>query len=383
MTGSLQEKNGKFYMVLNTQVNGKRKLKWISTGLTVKGNKRRAEQLLRETLQAYESGQKKATPDVLFGDYLRSWLDGVRRKVDEVTYQGYEVLALRQVVPWFEKRGVKLADVTLELLQEYVDEKASSGRKDGMGGLSPRSLRLHKNILFQTLTEAVKGGLLPSNPCQHVVLPKSVRYESHFYTADQLNQFFQAIRDEPLYPLLKITAIYGLRRSEVLGLKWDSIDFDTGTVTIRHTVSKVTKAVEKDKTKNATSYRSFPLTEEARTIFQTAQAEEKENRRLCGRQYQENDYVFKWDDGRPYSPDYITKKFPTLLKAHGMPHIRLHELRHSCASLLINAGFTLKDVQEWMGHADIKMTANIYGHLDVSRKQTMAAKLAGDLSAPC
>ncbi len=383
MTGSLQEKNGKFYMVLNTQVNGKRKLKWISTGLTVKGNKRRAEQLLRETLQAYESGQKKATPDVLFGDYLRSWLDGVRRKVDEVTYQGYEVLALRQVVPWFEKRGVKLADVTLELLQEYVDEKASSGRKDGMGGLSPRSLRLHKNILFQTLTEAVKGGLLPSNPCQHVVLPKSVRYESHFYTADQLNQFFQAIRDEPLYPLLKITAIYGLRRSEVLGLKWDSIDFDAGTVTIRHTVSKVTKAVEKDKTKNATSYRSFPLTEEARTIFQTAQAEEKENRRLCGRQYQENDYVFKWDDGRPYSPDYITKKFPALLKAHGMPHIRLHELRHSCASLLINAGFTLKDVQEWMGHADIKMTANIYGHLDVSRKQTMAAKLAGDLSAPC
>ena len=383
MTGSLQEKNGKFYMVLNTQVNGKRKLKWISTGLTVKGNKRQAEQLLRETLQAYETGPKKATPDILFADYIRSWLDGVRRKVDEVTYQGYEVLALRQVAPWFEEKGVKLADVTLELLQEYVDEKASSGRKDGKGGLSPRSLRLHKNILYQTLTEAVKGGLLPSNPCQYVVLPKSVRYESHFYTADQLNQFFQAIRDEPLYPLLKITAIYGLRRSEVLGLKWDSIDFDAGTVTIRHTVSKVTKAVEKDKTKNATSYRSFPLTEEARSIFQTAQAAEKESRRLCGRQYQENDYVFKWDDGRPYSPDYITRKFPALLKAHGMPHIRLHELRHSCASLLINAGFTLKDVQEWMGHADIKMTANIYGHLDVSRKQSMAAKLSGDLSAQC
>ncbi len=383
MTGSLQEKNGKYYMVLNTQVNGKRKLKWISTGLTVKGNKRRAEQLLRETLQAYEAGQKKATPDILFADYIRLWLDCVRRKVDEVTYQGYEVLALRQVAPWFEKKRVKLADVTLALLQQYVDEKASSGRRDGKGGLSPRSLRLHKNILYQTLTEAVKSGLLDSNPCQYVVLPKSVRYESHFYTVDQLNQFFQAIQNEPLYPLLKITAIYGLRRSEVLGLKWDSIDFAAGTVTIRHTVSKVTKAVEKDKTKNATSYRSFPLTEEARSIFQAAQAAEKENRRLFGRQYQENDYVFKWDDGHPYSPDYITQKFPVLLKKHGMPHIRLHELRHSCASLLINAGFTLKDVQEWMGHADIKMTANIYGHLDVSRKQTMAAKLSGDLSAKC
>ena len=162
-------------MVLNTQENGKRKLKWISTGLAVKGNKRKAEQLLRETLQTYESGQKKATPDILFSNYIRSWLDCVRRKVDEVTYQGYEVLALRQVAPWFEEKGVKLADVTLELLQQYVDEKASSGRMDGKGGLSPRSLRLHKNILYQTLTEAVKGGLLSTNPCQYVVLPKSTR----------------------------------------------------------------------------------------------------------------------------------------------------------------------------------------------------------------
>lgn len=127
---------------------------------------------------------------------------------------------------------------------------------------------------------------------------------------------------------MKITAIYGLRRSEVLGLKWDSIDFDTGTVTIRHTVSKVTKAVEKDKTKNATSYRSFPLTNEARSIFQAAKTEEQKNRRLFGKEYVESDYVFKWPDGHSYSPDYITEKFPALLKKHGMPHIRLHELRH-------------------------------------------------------
>ena len=143
----------------------------------------------------------------------------------------------------------------------------------------------------------------------------------------------------------------------------------------------MTKAVEKDKTKNATSYRSFPLVPDAVEIFREAKQAEQENRRLFGREYQENAYVFKWEDGRPYSPDYITGKFPVLLEKYGLPHIRFHELRHSCASLLINAGFTLKDVQEWMGHADIKMTANIYGHLDVSRKQNMAAKLSGDLTA--
>ncbi len=383
MTGSLQIKSGKFYMVLNIQENGKRKMKWISTGLAVKGNKRKAEQMLRETLQTYEIEQRGPKCDMPYSDYVQKWLEYVHRKVDEVTYQGYELLAQRQIIPWFQEKSTKLDEVSLPLLQEYIDEKATKGRADGKGGLSPRSLRLHKNILYQSLTEAVKDGLIASNPCQHVILPKNVRYESHFYTVEQLNQFFEAIRDEPLYPLLKITAIYGLRRSEVLGLKWDSIDFGAGTMTIRHTVSKVTKAVEKDKTKNATSYRSFPLTEEAQRIFQAAKAEEEKNRRLFGRQYQESDYVFKWADGRSYSPDYITSKFPALLKKHGMPHIRLHELRHSCASLLINAGFTLKDVQEWMGHADIKMTANIYGHLDVSRKQSMAEKLSGDLSAQC
>ncbi len=383
MTGSLQEKNGKFYMVINTKKNGKRKMKWIATGLPVKGNKRKAEQMLRETLQAYETKPKSATPDIPFSDYIRIWLNNVRRRVDEVTYQGYEVLALRHVIPWFEEKGINLADITVEVLQEYVDEKSTNGRRDGKGGLSPRSIRLHKNIVYQTLTEAVKNGLLPTNPCQYVELPKGVRYESHYYTAKQLNELFEAIRDEPLCPLLKITAIYGLRRSEVLGLQWDSIDFDVGMVTIRHTVSKVTKAVAKDKTKNASSYRSFPLTEEARRIFQEAKAKEQENRRLFGRQYQENNYVFKWDNGKPYLPDYITAKFSSLLKQHDLPHIRLHELRHSCASLLINEGFGLKDVQEWMGHADIKMTANIYGHLDVARKQTMAEKLSGSLSGMC
>lgn len=205
------------------------------------------------------------------------------------------------------------------------------------------------------------------------------RYESTFYTAEQLRTLFAAIKDEPIYPLIKFTSIYGLRRSEVLGLKWDSVDFDRGTVPIKRTVSKVTKAAEKDKTKNASSYRSFPLLPEAAEIFKTTKATEEEHRRLFGQEYQENDYLFKWPDARPFSPDYVSERFSNLLKRHGLPHIRFHELRHSCASLLINQGFNLKDVQEWMGHADIKMTANIYGHLDVKRKQDMALQLAGVL----
>ena len=380
MTGSLQIKNDKYYMVLNTRdENGKRKLKWICTGLSCKGNKRKAEQMLRDTLQQYEQQSGTVKSDALFADYIRRWLANVQRKVDPVTYQGYEVLTKSQVLPYFDASGIKLQDVTTEVLQAYIDEKRQKGRIDGKGGLSPASLRRHKNILYQTLNEAVKDKLLPTNPCQFLELPRLEKYQSSYYSADQLQRLFDAIRDEPLYPLVKITAMYGLRRSELLGLKWDSIDFDGNRLTIRHTVSQVTKPVEKDKTKNASSFRSFPLVPDARSIFLTAKARETENRRLFGKAYQENSYVFKWDDGHLYAPEYVSKQFAKLLKKYDLPPIRFHELRHSCASLLLNAGFTLKDVQEWMGHADIKMTADIYGHLDTARKQSMADKLSGSL----
>ena len=381
MTGSLQSKNDKFYVVLNIYEGGKRKRKWISTGLPCKGNKRKAEQVLRDTLQQYEQQSLTAGSDILLSAYIRHWLSIAERKVDAVTYQGYEVLANSQILPYFDEKAIRLKDTSVDVLQAYFDEKRLQGRKDGKGGLSAATLRRHKNILHQALNEAVKNNLLPSNPCQFVVLPKQEPYQSSYYSTEQLQSLFDAIQDDPLCPLVKITAIYGLRRSELLGLKWDSLDFDANRLTIRHTVAKVTEVVEKDKTKNASSFRSFPLTDEARSIFLAAKARERENRLLFGSAYQENDYVFKWDDGRPYPPDYITKHFSKLLKKHSLPHIRFHELRHSCASLLLNSGFTLKDVQEWMGHADIKMTANIYGHLDVTRKQSMAEKLSVCLSA--
>ena len=255
MTGSLQIKDNKYYIVLNSYASGKRRQKWIRTDLPVKGNKRRAEQLLRQTIQAYERQQGIIPSDVSFADFIRTWLAQVKRRVDEVTYQGYESLANSHILPYFDASGLKLQQVTRQLLQDYMDEKAAHGRKDGKGGLSPRSLRLHKNILYQALTEAVKAGLLSANPCEYIDLPSVPRHEAHFYTAEQVQTLLDSIRDDPLFPLVKITAIYGLRRSELLGLQWDSIDFESGTLTIRHTVSKVTKPVEKDKTKNASSYR--------------------------------------------------------------------------------------------------------------------------------
>lgn len=375
MTGSLTVKRGRYYVVLNIYEDGERKKKWINSGLPAKGNKRKAEQFLRETISEYEKLEGLVEPTTQFSDYVRYWLRQISRKVDEVTMQGYQTLADGHILPYFDHMGIRLRDVDNQILQEYIDEKYENGRKDGNGGLSVRSLKLHKNILNQTLNLAVQNKLILSNPCQFVDLPQGQRYESKFYNDRQLADMFLALKDDPIYPLIKITVLYGLRRSELLGLQWDSIDFEGKTMVIKHTVSKVTKTVEKDKTKNKSSHRSFPLTDEAFEIFQNAKRAEEYNRRALGTEYQNNQYVFKWPDGHLYSPDYISHRFNDLLKKHNLPHIRFHELRHSCASMLISMGFTLKDVQEWLGHSDVKMTANIYAHLDVTRKNSIADSL--------
>lgn len=387
MTGSLQIKNNKYYLVLNTYENGKRKPKWIATELAAKGNKTRAQKLLRDTIKEYEQAEEaraeqEANRSLMpFTEAIRLWyedkLSDFEHPIDEVTKQGYDTLMKNHVYPYFRKKGFRLCEITKDNLQEYISEKAKNGKLNGKGGLAPRSLKLIKNIVNQTLQFCVAEGMIPSNPCQFVKLPACQRYEAKFYTKSQIDELLEKIKSEPLYPLIRLTALYGLRRSEALGLCWDCVNFEAETITIRRTVSKVTTVVAKDKTKNNSSRRSFPMTPDIKQLLLELQTQQKKDKKFFGKEYHDCDYVFRWPDGRPFSPDYVSDKFPRLLKANNMPKIRFHELRHSAASNLLSMGFSLKDVQEWLGHSDIKTTANIYGHLDAKRKKSMAEALSG------
>lgn len=376
MTGSLQIKNGKYYAVINTYKNGKRNQKWINSGLSIKGNKTRAEKFLREQISIFESREGISNPNLKFSDYIKIWLENVKRSVDEVTYEGYEQLANSHIIPYFEKEDIELINIKREHLQAYVDYKAKFGRLDNKGGLSAKSLKLHRNIINQTLKFAMQNGLISENPCQFVVFPSIQRREPSFYSAEQIEILLNRIKNDNLYLLIKMAVTYGLRRSEILGLQWNSINFENNTIQISHTVVKINTTVRKDKTKNASSYRSFPLTQELKELL----IKEKEKQdKLCKEfksAYIKTPYIFVWDDGKPFSTEYVSQHFNRLLKWNNMPHIRFHDLRHSCASFLLSQGFTLKDVQEWLGHSDITLTANIYGHLDIQRKKAIAEKVA-------
>ena len=329
MTGSLQAKRGKYYAVLNFVDNtGKRKQKWVYTGYEVKNNLRKAEAAMRSIISEYESAQLIYEPNILISDYLDQWLTETKPFIDTVTWDGYKVIVDSHVRPYFEEHKIKLVDANLDNIQQYFDYKATHGRKDGNGGLSPKTLRLHKNVLQLAFKEAMRHKLIRSNPCELVRLPKLERREYEWYNASEINTLLETIKDEPLHPLIQTTVMYGLRRSEVLGLQWQSIDFDTNTILIHHTVSMSTKVVEKDKTKNKSSYRSFRLFPEIRELLLQLKEEEQKNREFFGDAYVENDYIFKWANGAMYDPSYISHKFGDLLRKYNLPHIRFHDLRH-------------------------------------------------------
>ena len=192
-------------------------------------------------------------------------------------------------------------------------------------------------------------------------MPHAAQFTGTFYTESQMRDLLTAVKNERLYPIIYVTALYGLRRSEVLGLKWDSINFAMQTLTIRHTVARVTKVVEKNKTKNASSFRSFPLTDDAVRLFKILLQQEQYYRNHFGKDYIDNDYVFTWEDGHPYSPDYVSHTFHKLLKKYDLPHIRFHDLRqHAAAGGLRPEGCA--GVARPLGHQDDRKHLRPSGH---------------------
>ena len=369
VAGHLQEKNDFYYIVLSYKdADGKRKTKWEATGLSVKRNKKKAEALLLERRRNFmvptAPAEIRLDDDILFSDFMLKWLEVTKSTIQITTYASYQGMVERVIVPYFRKRGIKLVDLKATDLQDFYTKQLERVKANSV-------IHYHANI-HKALKYAVKIDLIPTNPADKVERPKKNEFKGSYYSADEIHALTEIAEGTKLEIPVLLASFYGLRRSEVLGLKWDSINFAMQTLTIRHTVARVTKVVEKNKTKNASSFRSFPLTDDAMRLFKILLQQEQYYRNHYGKDYIDNDYVFTWEDGHPYSPDYVSHTFHKLLKKYDLPHIRFHDLRHTCASMLLSEGYGLKDVQEWLGHSDIKMTANIYGHLDIRRKRSIA-----------
>lgn len=243
--------------------------------------------------------------------------------------------------------------------------------------------------MHKALKYAVKLDLIPGNPVDKVERPKLQKYMASYYTAQEMEELFQAARGSRLELIILFAAFYGLRRSEVLGLRWDAIDFEAGTLTIRHIVTSANIEgkhilIQADRAKTSSSLRTLPLVEGFAQRLRALKEQQKYNEKLCGNCYNQKfkGYLFVDEMGNLILPNTVTDNFAQLLKEHGLRKIRFHDLRHSCASLLLKQGVPMKQIQEWLGHSDISTTANIYAHLDSQSKQLSAATMEKALALP-
>ena len=384
--GHLQIKNGHYYMVLNyVDANGKRKQPWIPTGLPTKGNKKRAEQMLMEMRRNFKipvaAKDGELSADMLFSDYMKAWLEITRSSVATTTYTSYSNTVMKKIVPYFQEKKITLGGLQARHIQSYYLHELKTISANTV-------IKAHAHI-HKALKYAVKMDLIPNNPADKVERPKKNRYIADYYRQDELEQLLEATKDHYLSLLIQMTVFYGLRRSEVLGLKWDAIDFQRNTITIRHIVSNAVAdgkriLIREDRAKTKSSLRSLPLIADLREKLLERKAQQEENKKICGNCYnQEYDgYVFVDPMGKLYVPDEVSVHFRNLLKQKGLRRIRFHDLRHSCASLLLANGVPMKQIQEWLGHSDMGTTANIYSHLDFNSKINSANVMDGVLSLP-
>ena len=386
IAGHLQEKNGMFYVVLNYRdENGKRKTPWISTNLPVRGNKKRAENFMMDVrrnfvppnVQRIEEREAMQKGDILFTDFLLKWLRVAKSTVKLTTYASYEMMATRIIIPYFETLNIKLKELTTEDIQEFYSTQLER--------VSANTVIHYHAVIHRALKYAVKIKTIQSNPAVNVERPRKEKFIGSFYDKKEINTLFDIIQGHPLEVAIKLAAFYGLRREEIIGLKWTAIDFENNTLTIQHTVTECNldgKHIEvaSDTAKTDSSLRTMPLVTNFREMLLAKKEKQEHYRKLCGRSYCKEylDYIFVNEMGERWKPRYLSDGFKRILEQNGLRRIRFHDLRHTCASLLLANNVPMKKIQEWLGHSDFSTTANIYAHLDFQSKISSAeAMLTG------
>ena len=384
VAGHLTLKNGRYYAVLNYRnAGGQRKTKWVALGLPEKGNKRKAEAELARLRAEFEPPKEVGvlSSDMLFADYLLEWLEIAKGRLAVATYSSYAAMIKRPVGPYFRQRNLTLRELEARHLQMFYSEML---RK-----VKPNTVIHYHAIIHSALKYAVKTDMLVQNVADKVDRPKKNSFQPVFLSAEEMQKMFEALRGTKLELPVLVAAFYGFRRGEVLGLKWDAIDFERGTISVIRTVTTITvdgkqTEIEQQSAKTKSSLRTLPLIGSFREYFLQVKEAQELNKQVCGNcyNYEYDGFVFVDELGERMRANYLTSAFPKFLEDHGLRRMRFHDLRHSCASLLLANGVPLKHIQEWLGHSDFTTTANIYAHLDYKSKITSAQAMETGLALP-
>lgn len=383
MTGSLKVINGYWYVIINYKDSfNQYKKKQINTNLKERGNKKKAEEFKEEQLKLFEKqlfeGNKEIPPinnDIIFIDYVEKYIKDKKAELSPVVYKCYSWCF--GVIKKYFGNKLKLKDVTYHHLEDFYEYLKNERNNKNV------TIKHYAIILSPALRQAYRDDLIAKNPYEFMPRIKKEKPSKNYYNKEELEKLFTYTDQTPISLAVRVAAYYGFRRSELLGLRWQSIDFINKTITIEHKILNVDKVLyQSDFLKTTASYRTLPLLPSIEKLLKARQKEIEHNKFLYGMSYNHkyDEYVFVNDCGDIMLPDYVSHSFANILKKNKLKHIRFHDLRHSCASLLLASKVPMKNIQEWLGHANFNTTADVYSHLDFSSKMLSANVIDNELT---
>jgi len=325
-------------------------------------------------LLSLEQGSYVKPNKVTLGEWLRKWLkDYVSINTTDRTQESYYSTVERHLIPSLGR--VAITDLQAQHIQSYYAEKLNKGRADGKGGLSARSVVYHHRILSKTLGYAVKMGVVVRNVADVVQPPRVQRVTMSTLSSEEATRFLDAARETDYYVYLATLLYTGLRRGELLALRWRNLDLDSGTLTVVETAYKLGNGEYRIKEpKTPQSRRNVTLPISLVELFKIYRADQELLRIQLGISLNADDFVFIRPDGSPINPNAITLAFRRIIKRAGLRRIRLHDLRHTHATLMLKAGIHPKVVSERLGHANIGITLDIYSHVLPGLQEAAAEK---------
>lgn len=385
---SLQENRGIYHVSFRIKDReGKSRQKLLSTGVhTEKRSEAEGKPKSRAQIEAEDKARAKArakakeivskwegliavTDNDLLCDYIKDWVERNKPRVQITTYDGYIHMLNKYIYPYFKNLRLKVQDVKPRDIEKYCNDKKA-------GGLSSNTVNKHYSIIRSALWDAVKNEIIRTNPADLADKLKTVKAKHEIYKPKEIQELLKISKGTAIELPVFLAAVFGLRRSEALGLQWSAIDFDEMTLTICNKVTRgkvdghITE-VASDTLKTESSNRTYMLNEAVSNYLKSVKMRQERYVRITNKYI---DYVCVNEIGEIIKPDYVTHAFNDLLAEHKMKHIRFHDLRHSCIDL-VRKKCNLKLAQDYAGHADISTTGNIYSHTDLEEKLEGTDKL--------
>lgn len=365
------KKRGKNWSVIielpKDTITGKRKQKWF----TVEGNKSDAEKFLTKKLLELDTGILIDTKKMKYSEYLDYWFKEVCIKnLKQTTIDGYKHNIENHIKPIIG--NIYLDKLTPLHLQNLYSKKIDNGKLKKEGGLSKKSVLTIHRIIHRSLGQAVKWQLIARNIADSVEPPKPDKYKAKFLNEQQLNILIDKSKDTKLYIPILIAIYTGMRRGEILGLKWENVDLKNGIIKIKQALYSTQNGLEFSTPKTESSNRNICIPEFLIKELKRYKTRQDKNKLKYGNLYKDTGAICTLENGNLINPKSFSRDFHKLLENNNLPLIRFHDLRHTHASLLVKLGVQPKIISNRLGHSNISITMDLYSHVYTESDKSVA-----------